>query len=404
VKKFIIILLTFNFWSCKTVKKTSSDYTKSQNISEFKAFVKDFEKNYIYLTDKQELWDCVKQEYSKSVEQISSVGEHIKFHETLFNEFYDSHIHLNTNTSESYRLKAPIYVVNKNGRTFIKNVWQTQISDTLKTNIIRAEILSFNNQNFQEKIKNFPTKCQNKNDKKIREWIANKIIAGKRNESRILQLKLQNGDLFTLDIDSLKLREEKYALSPSIISSQNIGVIRVNNTLGNKILVKEFKRVLPQMDSTKAIIIDLRNTISGGDTPVAEPIMGMFINKKLPYQLYENDKKKYFGHITPKKPYCNKPLYVLVNRWTGSMGEGIAIGLNSTKTATIVGTEMARLAGGMKTINFKNHDYGFQVSFEKIFDINGNPREEFVPKNYVEQTQTEKDEILEYTIEKIKKL
>lgn len=63
---------------------------------------------------------------------------------------------------------------------------------------------------------------------------------------------------------------------------------------------------------------------------------------------------------------------------------------------------MARLAGGMKTINFKKQDYGFQVSFEKIFDINGKPREVFIPENYVEQTQTNKDEILDYTIEKIK--
>lgn len=127
----------------------------------------------------------------------------------------------------------------------------------------------------------------------------------------------------------------------------------------------------------------------------------MFVHKKQPYQLYENHKNKYLGFVRPKKPFYDKPLYILVNRWTGSMGEGIAIGLNSMNRATIVGTEMARLAGGMKTINFKNHNYGFQVSFEKIFEVNGNPREHFIPGNYIEQTQTSKDEILEYTIEKI---
>lgn len=98
----------------------------------------------------------------------------------------------------------------------------------------------------------------------------------------------------------------------------------------------------------------------------------------------------------------NKPVYILVNRWTGSMGEGIAIGLNTIDGIEVIGTEMSRLAGGMKSIDFKNHNYGFQVSFEKIFDINGNPREEFVPKNYVEQTRTDTDEILKYTIERIK--
>ena len=32
------------------------------------------------------------------------------------------------------------------------------------------------------------------------------------------------------------------------------------------------------------------------------------------------------------------------------MGEGIAIGLNGMNKATIIGTEMSRLAGGMKSI------------------------------------------------------
>ena len=45
------------------------------------------------------------------------------------------------------------------------------------------------------------------------------------------------------------------------------------------------------MNSTKALIIDLRNTVSGGNTSVAEPIMGMFTTTKQPYQLYENHKK-----------------------------------------------------------------------------------------------------------------
>ena len=37
------------------------------------------------------------------------------------------------------------------------------------------------------------------------------------------------------------------------------------------------------------------------------------------------------------------PVVVLVDHWTGSMGEGIAIGMDGLKRATIVGTEMAGL-------------------------------------------------------------
>jgi len=31
--------------------------------------------------------------------------------------------------------------------------------------------------------------------------------------------------------------------------------------------------------------------------------------------------------VSPRKPVCGKPLIVLVDHWTGSVGEGIAIGL-----------------------------------------------------------------------------
>lgn len=398
----IYLLAFLIIFSCSSTQHLKTEYSESKNIKEFNSFVEDFEKNYIYLNDKIDLWECVKEKYSKKVGLISNTFEHVLFYEILFNEFYDNHLHLNINTTQSYRLDAPIYVTNKNGKTLIKNVWQTQIIDTIKRNIIGADILTFNGQGFQEKIDDFPTVCQNKKDLKIREWIANKIIAGKRNENRILQLRLKNGDLFTLDLDSLKLRSEKSVLTASVVPKHNIGVIRINNSLGERRLVREFKKVLVEMDSTQALIIDLRNTIDGGNTSVAKPIMGIFINKKQPYQLYENHRKKYLGYIKPKRFLYDRPLYILVNRWTGSMGEGIAIGLNSMNRATIFGTEMARLAGGMKTINFKNHNYGFQVSFEKIFDINGKPREMFITENYVEQTQTDKDEILDYTIEKIK--
>ena len=307
-----------------------------------------------------------KNTYSKKVSSITSISQHILFYEHLLNELHDSHIHLNTNINQSYRLDAPLYVINDNGKTYIKNVWQTQLKDTLAVNLIDAEIIKFNGINFQEKIENFPTLCQNKNDQKVREWIANKVVAGKRNENRILELKLKNEKLFRLDLDELSVREEKFALSPSIISDYNIGLIRVNNTLGNKILVKEFERVIPQMNSTKALIIDLRNTVSGGNTSVAEPIMGMFTTTKQPYQLYENH-KKYLGYVNPNTLNYDKPVYVLVNRWTGSMGEGIAIGLNGMNKATIIGTEkMSRLAGGMKSIDFEYHNCDFKFHLKKF--------------------------------------
>jgi hypothetical protein len=62
---------------------------------------------------------------------------------------------------------------------------------------------------------------------------------------------------------------------------------------------------------------------------------------------------------------------------------------------------MQRLAGGMKSIQFKYHPYSFRVSIEKTLHIDGSPRENFIPKDYIEQTQLITDEILDYTLDLI---
>jgi carboxyl-terminal processing protease len=48
---------------------------------------------------------------------------------------------------------------------------------------------------------------------------------------------------------------------------------------------------------------------------------------------------------SPRQNIYKKPVVVLVGNWTGSMGEGIAIGFEGIKRAKIVGTKMAGLLG-----------------------------------------------------------
>jgi hypothetical protein len=48
--------------------------------------------------------------------------------------------------------------------------------------------------------------------------------------------------------------------------------------------------------------------------------------------------------------------------------------------------------------------FGYQLSKEKLFPINGIARENYVPTNFVKQTTTEKNEILEKGIEIINKM
>jgi len=320
-------------------------------------------------------------------------------------EFYDSHLILNTNINSSFRLFSPIYATIENGELIVSNIWQTQI-ENLDQNLIGAELLKINGIDFDKAIAQFPTHCNNKSSKKVREWIVNKILAGRYNQPRILTLKLADNRPIELDLDKLKIKQNNELLSSKI--ENGIGIIRINNSLGNNNLIRKFDKSLDKLMDTKALIIDLRNNVDGGNSYVARGIMGRFIKEIKPYQKHWTIEKydgnpvverSWVEYLSPRKEQYKKPVVILVGRWTGSMGEGLAIGFEGMGRAKVVGSKMERLAGEINEFSFKNQHFGYRLSTAKLFHINGMTREKYVPTNYVKQTTTEKDETLEKGME-----
>ena len=72
---------------------------------------------------------------------------------------------------------------------------------------------------------------------------------------------------------------------------QGFAYIRFNNSLGNSETAAAFKSALKHHNQSKGLIIDLRKTPSGGNTSVAEPILGHFVNQKQVYQKYRTQRK-----------------------------------------------------------------------------------------------------------------
>ena len=139
--KKLILLLTI-------ILITFSAYSQSNNIDkikvreDFNQIIRNIKDLYVYLDDKELDINCIEEKYLVKINTLNNQSDVILFFEYLLNEFYDSHISLSTNIRESYRLSAPIYIELKNGKAFVKNVWQTQI-DNLDENILGAEILKF---------------------------------------------------------------------------------------------------------------------------------------------------------------------------------------------------------------------------------------------------------------------
>lgn len=396
--KYIILAFTTLFvFNCYSQGNTINKEKIREDLNEI---INDISKNYVYLNEKNVSIDCIREYYSSQIKNIKTEEDTVLLFEYLLDEFYDSHLNLRTHRPSSYRLYTSIYASIKDGKPIISNVWKTQI-ENLEQNIIGAEILKYNGIDFQKVISDFPTHCNDKKHPEVKEWITNKILAGRYNEPRILTLRLTDNKEIEFDIDTIKLKENSNLLTVKTVD--DIGVIRINNSLGNDDLVSEFDKALDDLFETKGIIIDLRNTINGGDSYEARGIMSRFITKKKPYQQHAfieksednpDVERNWVEYVIPRGKTYKKPVVVLVGRWTGSMGEGLAIGFEGMERGEIVGTEMRRLAGEVFDFGFKHQNYGYKLSAAKLYHINGTIREEYIPTNYVKQTTVFKDEAL----------
>jgi carboxyl-terminal processing protease len=83
-------------------------------------------------------------------------------------------------------------------------------------------------------------------------------------------------------------------------------------------------------------------------------------------------KRSWVEIVSSRPPVYTKPLVILVDHWTGSVGEGIAIGFDAVKRATIIGTPMAGLNGAIYPYTMPGTGIGFSFP-EKLFHINRTP-------------------------------
>lgn len=407
------ILILFSLIALATF---GQDYTIDREAiqEDLTTILAELKQYYVYYDDKSVDYECLTTYYESRIDSLKTKSDVILFFEYLLDEFYDSHLHLNTNVKSSYRLYAPVYVCMKENKPILCNVWSSQIAD-IAPEALGAEIVRINNKTLDKAIDDFPTQCHDKGDPQIREWIINKLIAGRYDQSRWVTVRLPNGKLAEFNPDIIKLKESDSLLNSSI--ENEIGIIRINNSLGEEALVHTFDQALDSLMDTKGLILDLRNTVDGGDTYQARGIMGRFIAERKPYQRhvlmerseefplkYPAVERNWLEFVSPRGMQYTKPVVILVGRWTGSMGEGLAIGMEGIGAATIVGSEMERLGGEVYGFDLEHQSFGYGLPGAKLFHVDGTLRENYIPQNYVKQTTTFKDEGMDMSLDLIKTL
>ena len=163
-------------------------------------------------------------------------------------------------------------------------------------------------------------------------------------------------------------------------------VIRIENSLGNNATIKAFAQALGQLNGADRLVIDLRNTPSGGNTTVARGILGHFLSREHAYQIHvvpgeEREfgvPRKFVEYVLPIAPRVSGKVVVLGGHWTGSMGEGLMIAFRALGVPT-AGSRLAHLLGALFNEQLELSNAKVDLGEEQLFDTAGRPRENFVP-------------------------
>ncbi len=168
------------------------------------------------------------------------------------------------------------------------------------------------------------------------------------------------------DADSLStLVVERTAVSrgngPALLTrrmgdERDIGYLRPRVGSADTRLVEHFAQALAELKGTRALIVDLRETLGPGSPAETLAILARFADS---------------GY--------RAPVAVLVDRWTAGEGEAIAAGLKAAAGARIVGTPMAGLRGELREVTLPASGIVLEFPARKTFLAGGLPREALRP-------------------------
>jgi C-terminal processing protease CtpA/Prc len=369
------------------LQSVAQTYTQEQYQQDFNLFWQTFNDNYCYFEKKQVNWDTIQSFYRSATDTVSTRSGFISLLEKALFELYDHHCSLHTNNRGSRRLVptgADIWAEYHGDKPLVVEVRRGFPAEKIG---IRAgmEVISVNDLPIEKAILPYLGHTVNNESKSFALRLA---LAGDHVTKRKLTLKTGQGIKdFYPDEKGMALENITYASMVESKLLNDIGYIKINNYLFDNDLIAKFDSVLNTLLSTNALIIDLRETPSGGNTSVARAILGRFITQDHFYQKHElwaeekqtGIKRSWEEIVSPRGiPYL-KPLVILVDHWTGSVSEGIAIGFDGMKRATVIGTQMARLNGAVEDFQLLNTKIGVNITTERLYHVNGMPRELFNP-------------------------
>lgn len=336
----------------------------------------------------------VRAELESQIPFLNSRNDLIAFSQRAFHSLQDHHSITGSGLQDAYGLVpsfADLWIEKVGDRFLIEDVRKG--SPALKAGVRPGcELNAIDGQSIADSIQTFVGPTGTAIDERREAYVARVLATGRRD--RIRRLGLTCEDLsWTIELPNLyqaRLKRDPglVAAETRVVGQQTIGIVRFNDSLGLSQTIEAFDEAVNEFGAIDALVIDLRDTASGGNTLVARGILSRFVRQPSVYQrhILPNEERVYgvsrswLEEVHPRGAQISVPTGVLVGRWTASMGEGLAIGFDALGVP-VYGSRMAGLLGGITDHRLPETGILVKLTTEQLAHVNGTPREDFVPPN-----------------------
>ena len=379
---------------CRSAQK----FSEPARQADFKTFIDQFRENYAYTDRADKPWETWQSRYRAAADSANSPEAYAAVLESALDELHDFHAEVRSHNPHRW-LPVPTFAdiwAEFHGEDAVV-VAVRHGSDAERAGIVPGEhIIRIGQDSMQKAIAERLTPAVDNNDPKARTWALLSLLTGRADQERHFTIMDSNGQSRSVTLQLERRFDRSAGALYSTVLPENVGLVRFNNSLGDQQTVAAFDAALEQLRFTRGLVLDLRDVPSGGDSSVALGVMGRFVQTTLPYQRHRipnygqaDVERNWIELVTPRGAFTYKaPVVVLVDHWTGSMGEGMAIGFDAMHRALVAGTPMAHLAGAVS--DFRLPLTGIDIAFatEQLYHPNGTPRQDWMPPVLVESAAT----------------